>query len=96
MFQGTQTKLAETYPAIASAASINPKTDIISISGTAEITTIVKPNNGLGASSILFIIPTGAFTTALGGNIALASTGVVGKLLIMVYSRANDKWYPSY
>ena len=38
----------------------------------------------------------GIFTITTAGNIALASTAVVGKALIMTYDNTTSKWYPSY
>ncbi|CAB4240767.1 hypothetical protein UFOVP22_1, partial [uncultured Caudovirales phage] len=42
------------------------------------------------------IIPTGIFLTTTAGNIALASTTIVSKALIMTYDVTTAKWYPSY
>lgn len=83
-------------PTIASAATIAPTTQIVFVSGTTAIDTITPPSPiSLGGGQIT-IIPTGIFTTTLLGNIALASTAVVGKALIMTYDVTTTKWYPSY
>lgn len=83
-------------PTIASAATIAPTTQIVFISGTAAIDTITPPSPiSLGGGQIT-IIPTDLFTTTLLGNIALASTAVVSKALIMTYDVTTAKWYPSY
>jgi hypothetical protein len=83
-------------PTIASAATIAPTTQIVFISGTAAIDTITPPSPiSLGGGQIT-LIPTGAFTTTTAGNIALGSTGVVSKALIMTYDVTTTKWYPSY
>ncbi len=42
------------------------------------------------------VIPDGAFTTTTAGNIALASTAVVGKPLTFTFDPATAKFYPSY
>lgn len=86
-------------PTIASAATIAPTNLIQFVSGVVAITTITPPTNLLTGGGILILIPTGVFTmtvTASPGNIALATTAVVGKTLIMVFDSATAKWYPSY
>lgn len=83
-------------PTIASATTIAPTTQIVFISGTTAIDTITPPSPiSLGGGQIT-LIPTGLFTTTVLGNIALASTAVVSKALIMTYDVTTAKWYPSY
>ena len=82
-------------PTIASATTIAPTTPIIFVSGTTAIATITPPPTLVGGGQLI-IIPTGIFTTTTAGNIALASTAVVSKALIMVYDATTAKWYPSY
>ncbi len=82
-------------PTIASATTIQPLTPVIFVSGTTAIATITKPIEMVGGGSIT-IIPTGIFTTTTAGNIALASTAVVNKALLMTYDATTVKWYPSY
>lgn len=62
----------------------------VEISGTAEITTI----NKMGCNT-LTVLPTGEWTLATGGNIATASTAVVGKPMVLVYG-SDFLWHPSY
>jgi len=93
MFAGSTSKLSEST--IASATTITPKTDIIHVTGTTPIVNI-NGSFGGGFSGILFIIPVGAFTTTTAGNINNVSTAIVGQLMIMVYSKVDKKWYPSY
>lgn len=95
MFPGLTTKLSEAGATVASTTSITLNNDITFISGTEAIETIL-PNFGGGFSGIAVLIPTAAFTTVTTGNIAIASTGVVGKALIMVHAKSTGKWYPSY
>lgn len=83
-------------PTIASATTIAPTTQIAFISGVAPVVTITAPSPiSLGGGQIT-LIPTGIFTTTTAGNIALASTAIVGKALIMTYDATTTKWYPSY
>ena len=83
-------------PTIASATTIAPTKAITFISGVTPIVTITAPSPiSLGGGQIT-LIPTGIFTTTTAGNIALASTAVVSKALIMTYDVTTAKWYPSY
>jgi hypothetical protein len=90
--QGT----AAVAPTIASAGTIAPTKDITFISGTAAIATITAPSPISAGGGQITLIPLGAFTTTTGGNIALASTAVVNRALIMTYDSGTAKWYPSY
>ena len=90
-------------PTIGSAATIAPTNTITFVSGATAIATITPPTNLLTGGGIIVLIPTGAtaganaWSTNTTGNIALATTAVVGKALIMTYdSAATAKWYPSY
>jgi hypothetical protein len=82
-------------PTIASATTIQPMAAITFISGTTAIVNITPPSVMVGGG-IITLIPTGIFTTTTAGNIALASTAVVSKALIMTYDATTAKWYPSY
>lgn len=82
-------------PTIASAATIQPLTPIVFISGTTTINTITVPAEFVGGGQ-LTLIPTGLWSTGTSGNIAIATTGVVSRALILTYDAATTKWYPSY
>lgn len=78
---------------LTSGVTITPTSGIHHVSGTAEIATITVPTNFYGGC--ITLIPDGVFTTtATGGNISLASTGVPNKALLMCYD--GVKWNPSY
>lgn len=83
-------------PTIASAATIAPTTPIVFVSGVTSISTITPPLPISSGGGQITIIPTGIFTTLITGNIAVASTSVVSKALIMTYDATTAKWYPSY
>ena len=83
-------------PTVASGTTIAVTKPITFISGTAAIATITAPNPISAGGGQITLIPTGAFTTTTAGNIALASTAVVSKALIMTYDTTTAKWYPSY
>ena len=83
-------------PTIASATTIAPTTMIAFVSGVTPVATITAPSPiSLGGGTIT-LIPTGIFTTTTAGNIALASTAIVGRALTMTYDVTTAKWYPSY
>ena len=82
-------------PTIASATTIAPLNPIVFVSGTTAIATITPPPSMVGGGQIT-LIPTGIFTTTTAGNIALASTAVVSKAMIMTWDSGTAKWYPSY
>jgi hypothetical protein len=82
-------------PTIASAATIQPLAPITFISGTTTINTITVPAEFVGGGQIT-LIPTGLWSTGTSGNIAIATTGVVSKALILSYDATTAKWYPSY
>jgi hypothetical protein len=84
--------------AIASATTIAPTNQFFHVTGTTAIATITAPAacTVSGFMCQLTIIPDGLWTTTTSGNIAIASTAVVGKAEIMTYDPAASKWYPSY
>jgi lysophospholipase L1-like esterase len=83
--------------AIASAATIAPTSAMTHISGTTAIATITVPSitvSGTAFTGCLVLIPDGAWTTSTTGNIASASTAVVGRQMEICYD--GSKWYPNY
>ena len=83
-------------PTIASASTIAPAQLISFVSGTTAISTITAPSAISSSGGQITLIPTGVWSTNTSGNIALGSTAVVGKALIMTYDSGTSKWYPSY
>ena len=83
---------AQVGSVITAASTISPNCGIHHVSGTTQIVTIALPFAGFTGSIVL--IPNAAFTTGTGFGIALASTAVIGKALIMTFDGTN--WYPSY
>ena len=86
---------AAAAPTVESATTIAPTTPVAFVSGTTTVETITVPSQFTGGGQIT-IIPTGVFATNTSGNIALASTAVVNRALIMTYDSGTGKWYPSY
>ena len=83
-------------PTIASATTIAPTTRFVFVSGVTTIETITAPAPISTGGGSIVLIPTGVFSTGVTGNIALASTSVVSKALVMTYDTTTTKWYPSY
>jgi hypothetical protein len=83
-------------PTIASAATIAPTKQITFISGTTAIVTITAAAPISSGGGVIRLIPTGAFTWTTAGNIAVAGTAVVSRVLTLVYDATTTKWYPSY
>jgi hypothetical protein len=79
---------------LASASGLTITNAIHKVSGTVAIDNINYFGNTILPGHMVYLIPTGAFTTTTVGNIALASTAVVGKMLILMFD--GTKWYPSY
>ena len=92
MYPGTFSKLSEST--LASATTLTPTTEVVRVTGVTAIVNITVPATS-NFSTVLYVIPTGIFTWTAAGNIGLAGTAVVGKLIIFVYSRSQKKWYPS-
>ncbi len=84
--------------AVASASTITPTGPIFHVTGTTAIATINAPTfcSLTQAACSIRVIPDGAFTTTTGGNIALASTAVVDRVIEFTYDGTAAKWYPSY
>jgi hypothetical protein len=83
-------------PTIASAGTIAPAKPITFISGVAAIATITAPAPIATTGGTITLIPTGVFTWTNAGNIAIAGTAVVSKVLTMTFDVTTTKWYPSY
>jgi len=83
-------------PTVASASSITVTKPSTFISGTTTINTIAVPSSFTSGGGQIVLIPTGLWSTGTSGNIALATTAVVSKALILIYDPTSAKWYPSY
>ena len=82
-------------PAVASAAGvILPSGPLFHVTGNLAVTGFTIPEGFNGGS--FSIIPDGTFTWTTAGNIALAGTAVVSRLLTFTWDAATAKFYPSY
>ena len=83
--------------AIPSASTIAPTYEAHHVTGTTAIVNITPPTTlASGFMGTFCAVPDGLWTTTAAGNIALASTAVVGKQLCWTYDPTTAKWYPSY
>jgi hypothetical protein len=92
MIPGSTTKLTESVVAVNTV--INPKTDVIIVTGGAGTIQTITPNFGGGvASGILFLIPQSAHILGTSGNIAVGLTLTINRVTTLVYSKISNKWY---
>lgn len=91
MIPGTTSKFSEST--VASAASITAKTDIIKVTGTTQINTII-PNFGGGFGGQVVLVPVdGAVILGTSGNIVVGITAAVNRATILTFLRSTGKWY---
>jgi len=83
-------------PTLTITANAIAPTKPISFVGAGLIKTITAPLGITGTGGQITLIPTAAFTTDATGNIAIASTAVIGRAMTMTYDGGTAKWYPSY
>ena len=94
MIPGLISKLSETVIASATTIAPDPPADILRVTGTTTIATIVAPYGG--QSSLLFLVPLdGGVATTTTGNIAAAVTMPQNKVTVLTYSKTTGKWYPN-
>jgi len=82
--------------AIASASTIAPTNPVHHVTGTTNVVNITLPPACPEKTCTITLIPDGLWSTTNAGNIAIATTGVVSKALILTYDPGTSKWYPSY
>lgn len=92
MIPGLTSKISESN--IVAAATIRPLTDLIFVSGTTALATIIPPYSGF--SGILLVVATdeAGLATVTTGNIQLVVTMTTNQVNVFVFSKANNKWYP--
>lgn len=92
MIPGTMSKLSESI--VASADSITVRTDVVRITGSTTINTILTPEQGWPTGSMVILIPT-AGSVALGtsGNILVGITMAQNRAVWLVWNKGAGKWY---
>lgn len=92
MIPGLTTRLSEGQ--LVTATTISPKSDVVFVSGTTAVATIIPPFEGF--SGMIFIVATDAagFATTTAGNIQLVVSLTTNVATAFIYSKKNAKWYP--
>lgn len=85
-----------TGAALASGTTVTPINPVTHVTGTTTIQTVTVPAAFKLVGGTLTLIPDGLWSTGTSGNVAIATTGVVSKALILTYDPVAAKWYPSY
>lgn len=90
MIPGSTTKLTEST--LASAATISPKTDIVLLTGTTQVNTIV-PAFGGGFGGMIVLVPvSGSVILGTSGNINVGITAVINRSVWLVFVKSLGKW----
>lgn len=92
MIPGVTSKVSEEV--IASTTTIYPKSDLVRLTGTTAVSTII-PSFGGGFGGFLIVVPTdGSVALNTAGNILKAVTLVQNQMCTLVYSKRAGAWYP--
>jgi hypothetical protein len=90
MIPGSVSKLSEST--VASAATITAKADLVNVTGSTQINTIV-PGLGTAVSQMLVLNPiSGGITLGTSGNIAVGVALLQNRPSVLVWSKAAQKW----
>jgi hypothetical protein len=93
MIPGLTTRLSE--ETLVTATTISPLSDLVIVTGTTNVATIVPPPTFGGRSAGLMIfVAVDGFATVTTGNVATAVTIPVGKTCVFVWSNIKSTWYP--
>lgn len=92
MIPGLVSKLSEEV--IVAAATIAPKSDLVRVSGTTAIATIVAPFGGGFSGHMIFVATAAGVNTVTSGNIQTAVTLNANVATVFVYSKLANKWFP--
>lgn len=91
MIPGITSKLSQST--VASAASIDAKSDVVLVTGSTQINTI-NPYFGGGFGGLLILIPTdGSIVLGTSGNILIGITAVINRAVYLNYVKSTAKWY---
>lgn len=93
MIPGSQSKIKEEN--VASATTIVVKSDLIRITGSTQIETILSPLLlSVQGGVVIFVTPVdGNVVIGASGNVLVGATLIQNRLYILVYSNIVDKWY---
>ena len=91
MIPGIVSKLSRS--AVASAATIDAKSDIILISGSTQINTINPYNEGVAGQMAVLIPTDGTLVLGTSGNILVGITMAQNRATPLFYDKVTAKWY---
>lgn len=93
MFPGSQSKITEEN--VASATTITVKSDLIRLTGSTQVETILSPLllSVKGGVVIMVVAVDGAVVLGTSGNILVGVTLTQNRLYVLAYSNIVDKWY---
>lgn len=94
MYPGVTTRL--TSGSVASATSIVGDKDVLLVTGSTAIATIVpKSMNKSGQAQIIFLIPVdGTIATTTADNIVAVQTMLQNRATCFIWVPSTSKWYP--
>jgi len=93
MFSGVVSKRSERV--VASANIINADADILVISGSVVIKTILPKTGGVASQEVTLIPLAAGLATDATGNIAVAVALVQNRAQKLTWSDSQNKWYPA-
>lgn len=80
---------------VASAATITVKSDLVRLTGTTQVDTILSPiNMGRDGFLVFFYTPDAGVTLSAAGNIAVSQALVTNRLYAYIFSSVAAKWLP--
>jgi hypothetical protein len=89
MIPGLQSKMSEAI--VASAATVTVKTDIVSLTGSTQINTILSPL--MGSNMMVVLVPVdGSIILGTSGNILIGITAVINRAVWLVWNKRVGKW----
>lgn len=90
MIPGSVSRLSETT--VASATSIQARSDVVYLTGTTQVDTIL-PAFGEDVAQLCILVPTdGSVILGTTGNIAVGITAVINRAVYLVWSKELQTW----
>lgn len=90
MIPGAVSKVNES--SVLSATTIFVKSDLVRITGSTQIETIMSSLQG--SSIMIFLVPVdGNIVLGTSGNILVGATLIQNRLHVLIFSKSVNKWY---
>jgi len=90
MIPGRITRVIEAT--IPSADTIKAFTDVLVLTGTVTLNTILPGRGNGNESQLLILLPQGIITIGTTGNILFGTVTVVNRPVILIWSKSLQKW----